>query len=482
MKIQLQRLLNKLKSGVSASLVFVLIVAAPLPVGAEAQIITATGEYVMGDGETPLVAKERALVNAMRAAAEQAAIYIESHCKINNLALSKDEVSTLSRGVVKVIDKRYDEPKVLAGASCYRVTITAECNSDDIDSLRNGMKDKLIADILKNLQTSYDESQQELETLKKQLAKAQGTEVKNIKLRIARNEQNFTANQWFERGCDLIKHKAYDEAITAFTEAINLNPQNSYFYYVRSNVYLILKQYEHSVADLDKVISISPRYSQAYYYRANAYLALRQYDSALADFDKAIEIDPQNVSAYYSRGALYGVFLNQRERADLDYGKVIAITPQDEEGYILRGSTYEFLRQYENAIRDYDQAIAINPRNVKTYCSRGNAYAALKQYDRAFSDYGEGISIDSKCVSAYNARGNAYLKLGQYERAITEFDNVLAIDPQNESAYFSEGFAFSYLKRNQDAIDAFRMYIKYSHDPFWIGKCKDYIRNLGGTP
>jgi tetratricopeptide (TPR) repeat protein len=448
MKIQVQCLLRKLKTSVFAALVFVLLVAVPLPVGAEVQMITATGEYVMGEGETPAVAKERALVNAMRAAAEQVAVYIENYCKTNNLTLNKDEVNIFSRGVVKVINKRYDEPKVLEGGFYYRVTITAEYNSDDINSLRNGMEDKLTAEILKKLQVSYDESQQELETLKKQLAKAQGSEVKNIKLRIAQNERNFTATQWFERGRDLVKQKAYNEAVTAFSEAISLNPQNSHFYYVRANIYLILRQYQYAVADLDK----------------------------------AIDIDPQNVSAYYKRGALYGVFLNQQEKAYADYGKVIATIPKDEAGYILRGNTYERLRQYENAIRDYDNALAINSRNVETYCSRAYANIALKQYDNAFSDCSKAIAIDPKCVGAYSARGSAYMKLGQYEQAIAEFDNVIAINPQNEAAYFSKGFAYSYLNRNQDAIDAFRMYIQYSHDQFWIGKCRDYIRNLGGTP
>jgi tetratricopeptide (TPR) repeat protein len=484
MNIQLQRLIHKFEFGMLFGvLVFSLLVATPLPVGAEAQIITATGEYVMGDGETPSVAKERALMKAMRGAAEQAVVYIENYCKINNLTLSKDDVNTLARGVVKVINKQYDEPKFSEGGFYFRVTITAEVNSDDIESLRSSMKDKLTSDFLKHLQVSYDESQQELEDLKKQLAKASGTEKKNIEQRIVQNEQNFTANQWLERGRELaIKQKKYDEALTAFTEAINLNPLNSSAYYLRADLYFILQQYELAIADLDKVISINSKYSQAYYYRGNAYLALRKYERAIADFDKAIDIDPQNVSAYYSRGALYSLFLGQQARGNVDFEKVIAITPQDEAGYILRGDTYKLLGEYEKAIHDYDQAIAINPQNVKTYCNRGNAYVTLKQYDSAFSDYGKAIAIDSKCVSAYNARGNAYLKLRQYERAITEFDNVIAIDPQNEAAYFSKGFAFSYLTRNQDAIDAFRMYIKYSHDPFWIGKCRDYIRNLGGTP
>jgi tetratricopeptide (TPR) repeat protein len=481
MKREIQRL-RKFTSGITAVLLLFLLVAAPLPAGAEGRMITATGEYAMSDGETPSVAKERALVNAVRAAAEQAAIYVESYCKTNNLAVTKDEVSALSRGVVKVITKRYDEPKVIKGGLFFRVTITAECDSDDIDSLRNGMKDKEIAMLMKSLQANYDESQRELDALKKQLAKAQGTEVQTIKLRIAQNEQNFTANQWFAQGRDLARQKAYDEAIGSFTEAILLNTLNSNFYYHRSLSYFFSYQYEQAIADLDKVISIRPNYSQAYYQRGCAYMASGKYTLALADFDKAIEFDPQNISAYFARGGLYGAFLNQREKANADYEKVIAVTPQSETEYILHGDTYQGLRQYENAIRDYSQALAINPRNVKTYCSRGDAYIALKQYDRAFSDYDKALAIDPKYTKAYNARGNAYFKLGQYERAIAEFDHVIAINPQNEMAYFYEGFAFSYLKRNQDAIDAFRKYISYSHDQYWISKCKDYIRNLGGTP
>lgn len=481
MKSQIQHL-RKFTSWILAAFLVSLLVAAPLPAGAEGRRITATGEYAMNDGETPSVAKERALVNAVRAAAEQAAIYVESYCKTNNLVVTKDEVSTLSRGVVKVITKRYDEPKVVEGGLLFRVTITAECDSDDIDSLRNGMKDKEIAVLMKSLQASYDESQRELDALKKQLATARGAEVQKIKLRIAQNEQNFTANQWFEQGRDLARQKAYYEAIGAFTEAIRLNSLNSIFYYHRSLSYFLSHQHERAIADLDKVISIRPNYSQAYYQRGSAYLASGKYALALADFDKAIEFDPQNISAYFIRGSLYDAFLNQREKANADYEKVIAVTPQSETEFILHGDTYQRLQQYENAIHDYDQALAINPRNVKTYCSRGDAYIALKQYDSAFSDFGKALAIDPKCISAYSARGNAYFKLGQYERAIAEFDHVIAIDPQNERAHFSEGFAFYYLKRNQDAIDAFRRYINYSHDQYWINKCKDYIRNLGGTP
>jgi tetratricopeptide (TPR) repeat protein len=474
--------LRKITSEIIAVLLLFLLVAAPLPAGAEAQRITVTGEYTMGDGETPAVAKERALVDAIRAAAEQTRIYVESYCKTNNLAVTQDEVSTLSRGVVKVITKRYDAPKAIKGGLFFKVTITAECDSEDIDSLRNGMKDKENANLMKNLQANYEESQRELEALKKQLAKAQGIEVQTIKMRISQNEQNFTANQWFAEGCNLARKKAYGEAIGAFTEAIRLNSGNSSFYYYRSLSYFLSYQHEQAITDLNKVISIRPNYSQAYQQRAGIFMASGEYTLALADYNKTIELDPQDMSAYFMRGGLYSAFLNQKEKADADYEKVTTFTPQSEAEYILRGDANQGLQQHENAIRDYSQALVINPRNAEVYCSRGNAYSALKQYDKAFSDYDKAISIAPKYIHAYNERGNVYFKLGQYERAITEFDKVIAIDPRSEMAYFYKGFAFYYLKRNQDAIDAFRMYINYGHDQYWIAKCKNYIRNLGGTP
>ncbi|MBI5874323.1 MAG: hypothetical protein HZB81_00475 [Deltaproteobacteria bacterium] len=46
---------------------------------AQAKEIIAEGAYNMGDGETPTVAEERALVQAKRVALEQAGTYVESY-------------------------------------------------------------------------------------------------------------------------------------------------------------------------------------------------------------------------------------------------------------------------------------------------------------------------------------------------------------------------------------------------------------------
>ena len=68
----------------------------PCSAYAEVRTITAVGEYTMGEAETPLIAKERADQQAMRAASEQAGVYLESLTEVKNMKLTKDEIMVSS--------------------------------------------------------------------------------------------------------------------------------------------------------------------------------------------------------------------------------------------------------------------------------------------------------------------------------------------------------------------------------------------------
>ncbi|WP_145987626.1 tetratricopeptide repeat protein [Methylomusa anaerophila] len=57
------------------------------------------------------------------------------------------------------------------------------------------------------------------------------------------------------------------------------------------------------------------------------------------------------------------------------------------------------------------------------------------------------ISLDHQYAPAYYRRGNIYRMLKQYDKAIAEYDQ---------------------------AISAFRLYIKYGNDPVWIKSKRPY--------
>lgn len=113
----------------------------PLLCFAEPHYITATGTYLMGDGETPASAQDKALLNAKRSAIEQAGVYIESFSQTENLQLTKDEVTTLSAGLLQVTSSKVQRTLTGDGALSFTAEITCLVTTDDIATLRLRLKE-----------------------------------------------------------------------------------------------------------------------------------------------------------------------------------------------------------------------------------------------------------------------------------------------------------------------------------------------------
>lgn len=121
----------------------------------------------------------------------------------------------------------------------------------------------------------------------------------------------------------------YSSAIDDLTEAIQLNPKNTYAYSNRAWVYYLLgkheleignieqsqKLYEFGINDCDTSSRINPDNAFAFYNRGVIHVAMGNISSALIDFDRAIFLNPRYADAYYQRG------LVKNDTADLDRAK-----------------------------------------------------------------------------------------------------------------------------------------------------------------
>ncbi len=86
------------------------------------------------------------------------------------------------------------------------------------------------------------------------------------------------------------------QAITAYTQAIALSPQNPQALNNRAYTYMALGQYDRALPDLDQAIALRPDYINALMNRGdiyNYYYAVN-HDRAIADYDRVLAIDPQN--------------------------------------------------------------------------------------------------------------------------------------------------------------------------------------------
>ncbi len=87
------------------------------------------------------------------------------------------------------------------------------------------------------------------------------------------------------------------------TTQTDLNDADAYLN--RGIVYQRKGQYDQAISDYNKALEINPRFAKAYNNRGLAYKKKGKYDQAISDYNKALEINPRYADAYLHRGIVY---------------------------------------------------------------------------------------------------------------------------------------------------------------------------------
>ena len=298
---------------------------------AEVKTYEGIGEYAMSDFETPEVAKQRAKARAEQNAQEQAGVYVNSYTKVNNLQVTDDEVIVITNGIMNVIDVSYEKRLGTDDTTIYTAKIKANINTNDVNKwLEKGVQERsAIAAQNKELQKALEEQNKQIEELKRQLAnKNSNTDIDKLKIEFSNVDNAFMSNQKIETGNKFYFNGNYNAAISDYSQAIELNPQNAIAYRNRGTAYANLKEYSRASNDFSKVIELEPNNYAAYIGRGASYIYLQKYNSAIKDLTRAIEINPNDSLAYYNRGICYQA-INNVERAQADFNKARSL------GYIF---------------------------------------------------------------------------------------------------------------------------------------------------
>jgi tetratricopeptide (TPR) repeat protein len=144
-------------------------------------------------------------------------------------------------------------------------------------------------------------------------------------------------------------------------------------------------RYDDAISYFSKAIEIDPRLVEAYKNRGNIYSRMGKYDQAILDYNKALEIDPADAWVYHYRGNAYHKKGNY-DQAISNYNKAFEMNPNDILAYNSRGNSYLSMGKYDQAISDFNKAMEINPRDPQAYYNRGRAYYFKKEYDKSWDD------------------------------------------------------------------------------------------------
>ena len=359
---------------------------------AEIQTYTGEGSYIMSEGENLGVAKERAKADAMRNACEQAGPFVESATQVANMMVTKDEITTMTGGIVKLLeDPMYAPLKELDNLEGVLIHVTVKVSIDSDDVLKwlnktSGERAQLVSQ-MEALRKSNDEQARQIAELKAQLARAQSeNERQQIAQSFASEENKFMSNQNVEAAWDLESNDDFNGAIELFDKAIELNPNNALAYFGRGTVYSELKQHERALADFNKSIELDANYTDAYNNRGNVYFALENFDAALKDFDEAVRLNPNDAEILYNRGNTY-MEKDDFNAAIRDFTKAIELDSTYAAAYFNRGLSYKISEDYEAAVDDFTAYIELNPDDAQAYKLRGECYEALGDAEAAQADF-----------------------------------------------------------------------------------------------
>lgn len=146
--------------------------------------------------------------------------------------------------------------------------------------------------------------------------------------RCNKTTKNLEAEKSCNNGLDLIVQQKIEQAIAAFTKAIELDPKYDDAYNHRGDAYNWKKDSDSAIADLTKAIELNPKRVQLYVHRGSTYFVYeKKYELAIADFTKAIELSPNNDFLYRMRASVYDA-AGRKGLADADLQKANELRSQ----------------------------------------------------------------------------------------------------------------------------------------------------------
>jgi len=148
-------------------------------------------------------------------------------------------------------------------------------------------------------------------------------------------------------------------AITAFNQAISIDPKYAPAYYNRGFAFALQGKPDDAIANYDQAIQLAPTYQVAYYQRGSLKGQKGDFDGALADFSKVIELDPKYAPAYYNAGHVY-YFKGDLTNAGDQIDKALALDPNFPFSYFIRGLVRHAQGNREEATADFQKSSGFN--------------------------------------------------------------------------------------------------------------------------
>lgn len=235
-----------------------------------------------------------------------------------------------------------------------------------------------------------------------------------------------------ERGTNAYKKRDFSTAISAYTSALELDPDNMSLYTNRAAAKLESGDSDGCIDDCKKAIEENTDrhlrtdfkiIARAYGRMGNAYLKKEDYDNAIVSFEKSLVeySDPKVKNA-----------LKDAQRIKKKKEEEAYIDPEISKQVRSEGNELFLAGKFPESIAKYTEAIKRNPKDAAPYSNRAAAYMKLGEFPMAMKDCDRCLDIDPKFVKAYIRKGNIHFFMKEYHKCLTVYEEGLKLAPNNK--------------------------------------------------
>ncbi|MDD3051966.1 MAG: tetratricopeptide repeat protein, partial [Candidatus Cloacimonetes bacterium] len=270
----------------------------------------------------------------------------------------------------------------------------------------------------------------------------------------------------------------YQEAITAYDQAIKSDPTNSMAWNGKMSALLYLDKYEDVISLFADAKKTMPNDFGIWINKGRAEFYLNEFAKARQSADEALKISPDNIDALVLKAD--GLAIQAKPGAYEITEKVLSLDPDNTDIWFARGHALYSKWALEGTLLEEERINLIDylKNDLKFHpdreCSKkllGLSYQMSGielnnegKYEEAIDQYENSLNIDPDDSTTWYEKAYSLINLNRFDEALEACEKSLELDSDDEKAWYLKGYILYSLDRFEEALKPINMAISLGHE------------------
>lgn len=278
---------------------------------------------------------------------------------------------------------------------------------------------------------------------------------------------------FFNKGLIYEKLAQNQDAILAYSRAVDLNPKDALSLLNLGRIHLKLGQYESALAFLDQSASMKPDTKDTQFARAEALLGLGETTKASAAITRLEQIDPHHTGLdvlraksqlaqgqYIAAIAFFQGRLNEAdpstfydlgvaqakaedwEKARKNLVRCLDLSPENDLAWVNLGRVQREVGANADAELSFEKAIEHNPANGDAWFALADMAVKRRDLPAAAHLFSKAAQLDPENIDVANNQGFVFGQMGRWSDAVQAFSRAVKLDPNSGKAHYNLAQAY----------------------------------------